>query len=579
MSVFKGIGVSRGTVIGKVCLVDRSSICAIKYKVERAKIDDEVGRFTDAVEDTKSQIREIKARVSKDVGSKHVYILDTYIMILEDEMLINETIKGIKEEYVNAEWALKVSLDRFAGLFDSVEDEYLRGRKLDIQQLGSKIMSNLTGNLYEDLSDMDESIVIVAHDITPSDIIQMISKKVLGFVTDIGGKTSHTGIMAFALGIPAVVGLKDITTNVKTGDSIMVDGESGIVVVNPSKKDLRDFLKKQQGYKYYEEKLEEIKDLPAETKDGYEVKLMANIEYSNEIVSILNYGAEGIGLYRTEYLYLNRRDLPSEEDHFLDYKKLGKGLYPKSVVIRTLDIGADKFHFHLDPIQEANPALGLRGIRFSLSHLDIFKTQLRGILRASYYGDIKIMYPMISTIEEVREANKIVKDVQDELTQKGIPFNKDIEIGVLIETPSAVMIADLLAKEVNFFSIGTNDLIQYTLAIDRVNERVTYLYQPLHPSILRMIKSVLSAAHKEGISVGICGEMGGDPLNIMILLGLGEIRELSMNPRSIPEIKKMIRLITLEEVRGIADRAISLTSVDEINEFAKNEMERLSSRE
>ena len=577
--MFKGIGVSRGIALGRVCLVDRSSICAVKYKLEKSKIDDEVRRFLDALEDSKSQIREIRNRVSKDVGSKHVYILDTYIMILEDEMLINETVSGIKGECVNAEWALKVSLDRFAGLFDGVEDEYLRGRKVDIQQVGNQIMRNLTGYPQESLSEMDESVVIVTHDIAPSDTIQMTSKKVLGFVTDMGGKTSHTGIMASALGIPAVVGLKDITTKVKTGDSIAVDGEDGTVVINPTEKDLQYFSKKEQRNKYHEEKLGEIKDLPAETKDGYQVKLMANIEYSNEISSVLNYGAEGIGLYRTEYLYLNRRDLPSEEDHFLDYKKIAEGVYPKSVVIRTLDIGGDKLDFHLNPIQEANPALGLRGIRYCLTHVDIFKTQLKGILRASHYGDLKIMYPMISGIEEIRQANQILKKVQDELRREGIPFNEDIEIGVLIETPSAVMVASLLAKEVNFFSIGTNDLIQYALAIDRINERVAFLYQPLHPSILRMIKRVVSAAHKEGIRVGICGEMGGDPLNILILLGLGEIRELSMNPRSIPEIKRMIRLITLEDVRMIADTTMSLTSVNEINEFARKELERLGSKE
>ncbi len=577
--MFKGIGVSRGIALGRVCLVDRSSICAVKYKLEKSKIDDEVRRFLDALEDSKSQIREIRNRVSKDVGSKHVYILDTYIMILEDEMLINETVSGIKGECVNAEWALKVSLDRFAGLFDGVEDEYLRGRKVDIQQVGNQIMRNLTGYPQESLSEMDESVVIVTHDIAPSDTIQMTSKKVLGFVTDMGGKTSHTGIMASALGIPAVVGLKDITTKVKTGDSIAVDGEDGTVVINPTEKDLQYFSKKEQRNKYHEKKLGEIKDLPAETKDGYQVKLMANIEYSNEISSVLNYGAEGIGLYRTEYLYLNRRDLPSEEDHFLDYKKIAEGVYPKSVVIRTLDIGGDKLDFHLNPIQEANPALGLRGIRYCLTHVDIFKTQLKGILRASHYGDLKIMYPMISGIEEIRQANQILKKVQDELRREGIPFNEDIEIGVLIETPSAVMVASLLAKEVNFFSIGTNDLIQYALAIDRINERVAYLYQPLHPSILRMIKRVVSAAHKEGIRVGICGEMGGDPLNILILLGLGEIRELSMNPRSIPEIKRMIRLITLEDVRMIADTTMSLTSVNEINEFARKELERLGSKE
>ncbi len=575
--MFKGIGVSHGIAIGKVCLVDRSSICAVKYKIEKSRIDDEVRRFIDAVEDSKSQIKEIRKRVSKDLGSKYVYILDTYIMILEDEMLINETVKGIKEECVNADWALKVSLDSFTRLFDGVEDEYLRGRKVDIQQVGNQIMRNLTGYPQESLSDMDESVVIVAHDIAPSDTVQMTSKKVLGFVTDMGGKTSHTGIMASGLGIPAVVGLKDITTKVKTGDSIAVDGDDGTVVLNPTKKDLQHFLKKQQRYKYYEEKLGEIKDLPAETKDGCRIKLMANIEYSNEICSALNYGAEGIGLYRTEYLYLNRRELPSEEDHFLDYKKIVEGVHPKSVVIRTLDIGGDKFDFHLTPIKEANPALGLRGIRFCLTHVNIFKTQLRGILRASHYGNLQIMYPMISGIEEIREANHILKEVKDDLRQEGIPFDKDIEIGILIETPSAVMVADILAREVNFFSIGTNDLIQYALATDRVNERVAYLYQPLHPSILRMIEMVTSAAHKEGIRVGICGEMGGDPFNILILLGLGEIRELSMNPRSIPEIKKMIRLITLEDVRGIVDTTMSLISVDEINEFARKEIEKLSS--
>jgi phosphotransferase system enzyme I (PtsI) len=396
----------------------------------------------------------------------------------------------------------------------------------------------------------------------------MVKDKITAFVTDMGGKTSHTAIMARSLEIPAVVGSENATHFINTGDTLIVDGITGVVVVNPSPEIIQEYQVRQQLRQKMEYELFQYRDLPAETLDGYRVRVLANIELVEEIPSVLQHGAEGIGLYRTEYLYLNRKDLPSEEDHFLAYKKVVEGIYPHPAVIRTLDIGGDKFLSHMDLAEEMNPAMGLRAIRFSLKEVDIFKVQLRAILRASAYGSVKILFPMISGATEIREVKKILNEVRSGLSAEGIPFDPKMEIGIMIEVPSAVTIADILAKEVDYFSIGTNDLIQYSLAIDRVNESVTHLYEPLHPAILRLVKEVVKAAHGAGIRVAMCGEMAGEPLYVPILIGL-ELDDLSMNVLSIFRVKKFLRAYTLRECKGLVEASLRLSTPEEIEDLVQ----------
>lgn len=571
MIQLSGIGASIGVAIGKLYILDRSKFCILKYEIEESEIGSEIKRFKKAIAKSIKELTQIKGKATKDLEPKYLYILDAHLMILQDDLLVNETIKKTKRELVNIEWALQKSIEHLIGIFLKTENEYLRERERDIYYVGNLILRNLIGHSQEAISDLNEKSVIVAHDLAPSDIVQMKKDKVLGFITETGGKTSHLSIMASSLEIPAVVGLKGVLDKINPGDPVIIDGVEGLVIINPSKEQFKKYLKKHQNFKYYERELLKLKNLKAETKDGFSLKLMANIETNLEIPLAQKQGAEGVGLLRTEYLFLNRDPLPSEEDQFQLYKEAVKCFAPKPVIIRTLDIGGDKTNTQLG-FKEANPALGLRAIRYSLSQLGIFKTQLKSILRASYYGNLKIMYPMISGKEEIEEANEILEKAKEDLIKEGIPFNKDIEIGIMIETPSAAVIADILAKEVDFFSIGTNDLIQYVLAIDRTNEMVAHLYQPLHPSVLKLIQRILEAAENASIEVGVCGEMGGDPLSAMILLGLGNIGSLSMDTHSIPKIKKMIRNITLKDARDLANQILSFSSSKDINNFISCEV-------
>jgi phosphotransferase system enzyme I (PtsI) len=574
-SILKGISASPGIAIGSVYILDRAKPCILRHGITDSHIENEISRFKQALEKSKLQLNEVREKAKKGLGANHLYILDAHIMILKDAALIENTIQIIRGKKVNAEWALKESMEGFLKKFEEITDEYISSRKKDIEEAVYRVLRNMIGYHQESLADLEEPVIIVAHDLTPSDTIQMKREKVLGFATDAGGKTSHTGIMASAFEIPAVVGLKNITEKVKNGDLIIVDGIDGSVLLNPHEDSFQLFLKKQQRFKFYEKELLKAKDLPAITKDGQRVKLMSNIEYSDEVNLAVGYGAEGIGLYRTEYLYINKEVLPTEEEHFLDYKKVATCIKDSYSIIRTLDLGGDKFVFDQKSDNENNPALGLRGIRLCMDRVDIFKAQLKGILRASKYGKLKLMYPMISGIDELREANQILKDVKDELRFKGIPFDPDIEVGAMIETPSASLIIDLLSNEVEFFSIGTNDLIQYTLATDRINEQVAYLYQPLHPAVLRILKNIISSAEKSGKPVSICGMMGSDPIHTLIILGMGHIESISMDPHSIPKIKKFIRSIKYEDAVRIADEVLKLGSIKEIKEYLNEEMPRI----
>jgi len=549
--VYRGIVASPGIVIGRAYLLDRRKIVVAGRRIEEVSIKDEVARFKRAVDLSKTQLEELKKRFSKGLGKSHLYILDTHIMLLEDKMLVDGTVKRIKESRLNAEGALKETIAAIGLKFDTIEDEYLRERKHDVEQVGERILRNLVGHKQESLSDIKDEAVIIAHDLAPSDTLMMRKDKILGFATDAGSRTSHTAILARSLGLPAAVGLENITAAVKTGDVVILDGIHGVVIVDPDEETFLDYLKKQRRYKYFEQELEKLKTLSAETLDGHVIKLQGNIELPEEVASVAEHGGVGIGLYRTEFLFLNRQTLPTEEEHYNAYRHVAEKASPHEVVIRTLDVGGDKIGFPGIFEKEANPALGLRAIRFCLQKPDIFRTQLRGILRATVHGNIKILYPMISGLPELYETKKMLEEVKEELRSEGKAFNEHVEIGVMIEIPSAAMISDLLAVEVNFFSVGTNDLIQYTLAIDRQNEHVAYMYEPLDPAVLRLLQRVSDAAHQARITLAMCGEMAGDPIYAAILLGMG-FQNLSMNVASIPWVKKVVRSVRMQDAVELA---------------------------
>jgi phosphotransferase system enzyme I (PtsI) len=570
--VLKGVGVSPGIVIGKAFLYDRFDAQVSFYRLrDKSLVNKEIKRFKAALKESEKQLLEVKNKLCELAGREPLYIIDVHIMILKDKMFINHTVQYIRDVLVNAEWALKMTIDRYREIFEKVEDEYLKGRVSDIHYVGQRVLRNLSGGRQEDVPKIDGKDIIIAIDLSPADTAQMMINKVQGFATDMGGKTSHTAIVARAVEIPAVVGLESITKLVRTNDDIIIDGAAGLVVVNPDPEMIKVYEDKQRHFKQAQEDYLRYARLPALTADDYKVEIGGNIEFIEEIPSAVFHGAEGIGLYRTEFIYINKEKLPTEEEHFSHYKSVVSADGLQWATIRTFDLGGDKFYSDPKLAKEMNPQMGLRAIRFCLKEVELFKVQLRAIARASAFGKTRIMFPMISGIEELREAKKIFCEVKRELRAQGIAIGEDIEIGVMIEVPSAAVVADELAKEVDFFSIGTNDLIQYALAIDRINERVTYLYEPLHPAVLRLIKQVVDIGHGAGIRVAMCGEMAGEPAYIMILLGL-EIDELSMNPLAIPKVKKVIRGSTLKESKELLEKVMAFSSASEIREFVNNYM-------
>ena len=571
--VIKGIGVTPQIIMGKAYLVDRGKIEAPARVLPENQVPWEIERFRDAVEESKKQLRSAKEKLLHEDAVGPTYILDAHLLLLEDKNIIESTRETIEQSWINSEWALKINLDRLRKIFDSIDDDYLKSRKTDLDYIEQRILRNLTGRGTESLSQIKEEVIVVAHDFSPADTAQMAKDKITAFVTDVGGTTSHTAIMARSLEIPAVVGSETATHSINTGDTLIVDGITGVVVVNPSPEIIQEYMDRNRTRQRIERELFLFRDLPAETLDGFRVNVLANIELVEEIPAVLDHGAEGIGLYRTEYLYLNRKELPTEEDHFQAYKTVVQAISPHPAVIRTLDIGGDKFISHLDLAEEMNPAMGLRAIRFSLKEPEIFKVQLRAMLRASVYGKVKILLPMISGVREIREVKKILNEVRLSLTAERIPYDPKVEIGIMMEVPSAATISDILAKEVDFFSIGTNDLIQYTLAIDRVNEYVNHLYEPLHPAILRLVRQVVKAAHDAGIRVAMCGEMAGDPLYVPVLLGL-ELDDLSMNVLSIFRVKKILRAYTLRECKELVEASLGLSTPEEIETLVRASLHR-----
>ncbi|MDL1872051.1 phosphoenolpyruvate--protein phosphotransferase [Deltaproteobacteria bacterium PRO3] len=569
-----GIVASPGICIGEAFVLEKTSLNLPRYWVNNKEIQPEIDRFHKALAKAKVEMERIKDKLCKFDGKEQIHILEAYSMILQDEMLTQNTVQSIKNEHINAEWALYKNLEKVKTVFQDVAEGHFRERTSDLDYIGERILSHLAGKSEDLFKNIPPASIIVAHDLSPAEAAQLIKFKIKGIVTEIGGKTSHTAIISRALEIPAVVGCAGVTQRAHSGDKMIVDGGNGIVILNPSPKQEKEF----EANRLHENALQKVllKDihLPAETRDGYRVRLAANMELTEEIHSIKEHGAEGVGLYRTEFLFLNRKQPPTEEEHFENYKKVLKSIYPHYTTIRTLDIGGDKIPTNHNYETETNPALGLRAIRFCFKEKQIFKTQLRAMLRASVYGKLKILLPMITDLEELRKAKNILEEVKHDLERDKVDYDPRVKVGIMIEVPSAVMVADELAREVDFFSIGTNDLIQYTLAIDRGNENVAYLYRPLHPAVLRMLRMAIDAAHREQIEVSVCGEMAGEPLFILILLGFG-LNELSMNALSIPKAKKIIRSVDYTAARALLEKTLLMRTATEMASFVKRELHQL----
>jgi len=569
--ILRGIAASPGINWGRAYVIKQKDAPAPQYKLDDPdRVEREVTRFQGALAAFESELYEItkKIRNGEELGP---LFIDIYRMIVKDRRFVQGTEKNIRERQINAEWALQISLGKYRRIFGRMENLYLKERVKDIENVVRSLLQHLSGDKKEPISAITGQVIVIARDLSPADTVQMTTDTVLGFATDMGGKTSHTAIVARSMEIPAVVGLQRVTGEVKTNDIVIVDGTAGAVIINPLPDMAKRYEEKRKHYLAMEDDSLRQALLPAVSRDGRRIEIGANIEFSEDIPSALEHGAEGIGLYRTEFLYINRDDLPTEDEHYQAYRTVLAHDGIQWATIRTFDLGGDKFLSDPKLADEMNPAMGLRAVRYCLREVDLFKVQLRAILRASAYGNARIMFPMISGVQEIREVRRILDTVKTELRGDKIPMAEDIKIGIMIEVPSAVMMADSLAEEVDFFSIGTNDLIQYALAIDRINERVTYLYRPLHPAVLRLIRQVVEAAHAAGITVAMCGEMAGDPLCAMALIGL-ELDELSMTPLAIPRIKKIIRETTVEEAKRLLADIMALTVTDEIEEYITHYM-------
>ena len=566
--IIKGINASPGICIGKAYLVDSKGVEVVpKYRIQDEELSNEVNRFKTAVKIAKDELLKIVEKSPEELQNAH--ILETHMALLKDKMLYGRTIETIKKESVNAEWALKKVVSNLIEVFQTMTDPYLKERSADVVQVADSIMHNLVGTKKVNIAAIDKRVILVAQDLTPAETSQINLERVMGFITDHGGKASHTGIVARSLEIPAVVGLKNATASIRSDDLIIVDGTSGTVIIRPAEENLVRYEERKINYEEYKAVITSESKAPAESSDGVRLAVMGNIELPEEVFALLNYGGDGIGLYRTEFQYFNRPDFPDEDELFDKYKDVVEAMHPKPVTIRTLDINGDKALNNQFSAEEANPALGLRAIRYCLRNPQMFKDQLRAILRAAAFGNTRILFPMISTYFEIREANRILDEAAESLEKDGLPYNRDIEIGALIEVPSAVIMADVIAENVDFFSIGTNDLIQYALAIDRGNEQVAHLFQPLDPAIIRMLKHVADVGREKEIKTFMCGEMAGTPHHIPLLLGIG-MDELSMNPQAIPDIKRVIRSLNVADTRSFMKEVLKQTSAKSTFELIKD---------
>ncbi len=567
MKLAKGILASPGIAIGKAYVMNRFHLCVMKISLQKEEVKKEIERFEAVIEKIKNEMKDTARSGAKKIDDKASYILNPQIQLLNDPILIGQTKKVVEKECVNAEWALQDTYEKFAARFKKIKDPYFKDRMQEIETVVNKVIQNLMGAEYESLDALLEPFIVIAHDLTPFDTAHLASRKVLGFVTEVGGKTSHAGIIASTMQIPALVGVSKITDMVKTGDPVIVDAVSGHVVIKPNEDQFRFYNKKRQQFIYYSKEMESVAKLSAKTTDGVLVKLMANIESYDDVGKALVHGAEGVGLYRTEFLFTRGNRFTTEEEQFKDYKNVAEKIAPGEAIIRTFDVGGDKVPYGFNDEPEGNPALGQRAIRYCLENPEIFHAQLRAILRASHYGKLEIMYPMVSGLEELRRANRILTRQKNRLKKEGIPFDENIRVGIMIEVPSAALLADQFARYVDFFSIGTNDLIQYLLAIDRGNERVAHLFQPMHPAVLKLIRAVILAANRNGIDVSICGQMSADPIYALILLGMGDIAHLSMDSHNIPKIKKIIREVSAREVREHVEEIMRLSRMEDIKKY------------
>jgi phosphotransferase system enzyme I (PtsI) len=572
---FQGIGASPGIAIGRALVLDSRRVRLPKLKLQPHEIDLEVLRFKTAVALSNTQLEDLKVKLASTdgEGQEHALILEAHRMMLHDPLFMVEVSRLIKEDSINAEWAVRRVCRRLRHQFDNIDDEYFRERRSDIEFVADRVVRNLLGEVVDEELEVPPDAIIVAHDISPADAAMLVRNgKVGAFVTDLGSHTSHTAIVARARETPAVVGLGRASESIRPGDVVAVDGRRGLVLVNPSEQQLALFRETMRRQLVSEEEALKTAELPAVTTDGLRVRLNGNIEFPEEIPSLLAHGAEGIGLYRTEFLFLNRTSAPTEEEHYESYKQVLQAMGNRPVTIRTLDLGGDKVPGK-KPEKETNPAMGLRAIRYCLKHRDMFRVQLRALLRASVHGNLRVMFPLVSSISELREARSELEACRSELTRQGVTVGKRFPVGIMVETPSAAWIADRLAQEADFFSIGTNDLIQYSLAIDRQNRDVAYLYRPLHLAIIRSLQAIIDAAKHAGISVAMCGEMAGDPHLSLVLLALG-LEEFSMTSGQIPLVKNVIRSVSKAEAVGLLSQAMQFSSAEEIERFVSAEMDK-----
>ncbi len=574
MEIKKGTGVSPGVVISTAVVLDAEDLVIPKRQIDASLIAQEIKRLQDAVARCIVDLTQLRDSVTAKHGKEIGGIFDFHLGMLKDKSLVKQMTTEIKTQQVTAEYGVSVVMRRYANKFLEMSDRYLSERVKDIHDIEKSLLRALIGQKHEDLAHLTQDVVVIAHDLLPSQTAALDRTHVRGFATDVGGRTSHTAIVARAMGIPAVVGLGNITAEVSGGDTVIIDGGRGVVIVNPDAEQLVEHREAGRRFDQLGGELAALRDLPAETKDGYAVSLQANIEFPDDIDDAVRQGAQGVGLYRTEFLFLASEHEPSEEDHYAAYAEAMRRLQGRPLVIRTLDLGADKYTQSKAVNPERNPFLGDRSIRMCLHDIPMFKRQLRAIMRASVLGDVRIMFPMICMLMELRQARMILNDVMEELEDEGVEFRRDIPIGMMIEVPSAALMANQFAKEVNFFSIGTNDLVQYTLAVDRTNERVAGLFCPAHPSVLGLVRDVIRAGTRNSISVSVCGEMAGDPLYTLLLLGLG-LNIFSMNGPDVPEVKKIIRSTTLEHAKQVARRVMSFDSERQVMHFLREETRKI----
>jgi phosphotransferase system enzyme I (PtsI) len=561
---FEGAGVSPGTAHGTVHVVRDDLDDVARYRIARSQIPDEIGRFEAALIQTRMQILEMQQRIAESIGAKDAAIFDAHLLVVEDRTLIDEVLRKLETDLCNVEWVFQEVATHYAETLTKIDDPYLRERALDIQDVTKRVIRNLQGKAPKTFLGLSEPHILIAHNLTPSDTASMNRERVLGIATDLGSRTSHTAIMARSLNIPAIVGLHDITAKLETGQNVLLDGTDGLLIVDPTPETLAQYAKIESRRARVVAQLRELRETRSTTRDGRHIVLSANIELPEDVDAVKANGAEGIGLYRTEFLYLNRNTLPTEDEQYEIYRKVAARVRPDPLIIRTFDLGGDKLApGTVDITDELNPFLGWRAIRFCLENIDIFKTQLRAILRASAAGNVKIMFPMISGSDELRRAIAVLAECKEELLSLKIDIDEKIEVGAMIEIPAAALSANVLARQVDFFSIGTNDLIQYTLAVDRVNERIAHLYEPTHPAILRLLKMVADAAHANNIWVGVCGEMAGDVALIPLLLGFG-VDELSASATLVPRVKRAVQSLAIPECQELVQEVLKLNTPSEV---------------